>query len=502
MELTVRSNHTKKHAGSANHREMLVLGMIGIAAGMLPLFVKPAIALACMGGLCVVIAILRNPVIGFYLIAATIPLEVAGRIGNLTANLPLTLPKILTLLTLVSWLLHWALRRVRFRQMPWMHLLTLFWLWTLVTLIGAEELSAGYEAVFRLATTVIFFFLIVQIAKNSTIIKRALVLFMLVATVAAGYSVVERYMPGETFQFRHGWEENEARRFGVEKDIVEKHMVGIVKRSSGLSVHSIILSLNVALLIPILASFFANTNIKSPLRLVWLAILAILLTATILSFARTGFILLLFAFAMILLKKVIRLTPSVVLTVLLAVFIAGILAPKKYFERVLSPEIYTLKSRSISTRLEAQKGALKQFLAHPLFGEGFGNRYGIFKYYTTYPDKKHAVTPHNAYIHVAALTGIPGIALLLLFFYKILRNLQKTVKNLRDRGLESDATLAQALHVSILTFLLSGLALDLFDKGMPQAWLLIGMAAAFVYNTEVADSKQKSTALSGGNQAP
>ena len=192
-------------------------------------------------------------------------------------------------------------------------------------------------------------------------------------------------------------------------------------------------------------------------------------------------------------KKLLRVTPSVVVALLLAVVVAGVLAPEKYFERVLSLESYTLKSRSLSTRLEAQKGALEQFLAHPLNGEGFGNRYGIFKYYTTYPDKKHAVTPHNAYLQVASLTGLPGLVLLCLFFWKLHRYLMNASQILKRQKKASEAAIAIALDISIIVFLVSGLALDLFDKGMPQAWLLIGLAAALIVNTSRISESEKAT---------
>ena len=476
-------------------KELWALALTGALAGLLPLFMKPLIALAVMGGIALLVIVIRNPVAGLYLIAATIPLEAAGRIGDLTANLPLTIPKILTVVTLIGWLINLGLKRYRFRQMSWMHLLTILWLWTCITLLDASDLRSGFEAVFRFATTVIFFFLIIQLARNHVIIRRCLAIFLLVSTLAAGYSIIERYNGRETFEFRHGWEEKQARRFGVEKDIVEKHMVGVVERSSGLSIHSIILSLDIALLLPVVGLFFSTSNTRSPVRLVLLTALGILIAAAILTFARTGFILILLALVMIFGKKLLRVTPSIVVALLVAVVVAGVLAPEKYFDRVLSLESYTLKSRSLSTRLEAQKGALEQFLAHPLNGEGFGNRYGIFKYYTTYPDKKHAVTPHNAYLQIAALTGLPGLILLLLFFWKLHRHLVSASQVLKRRKKAQEAAIATALDISIIVFLVSGLALDLFDKGMPQAWLLIGLAAALIVNTSRISETRKSASV-------
>ena len=146
-------------------RGILPLAALGAVAGLAPIWAGPFLALGVAGGIVVMFIVLRNPRIGLLLIAATIPLEVAGQIGQLTSKLPLTIPKILTILTLAAWFVHLTIGRARYRSVPWMYLLPAFWCIAAVSIIGAEEFSAGLEAVFRLLTTCIFFFLIVQLVE-------------------------------------------------------------------------------------------------------------------------------------------------------------------------------------------------------------------------------------------------------------------------------------------------------------------------------------------------
>ena len=167
---------------------------------------------------------------------------------------------------------------------------------------------------------------------------------------------------------------------------------------------------------------------------------------------------------------------------LMAVAVLAVLclvAPKKYFDRVLSFASYTTKSRTISTRLQVQRGALGQLMDHPLLGVGYGNRYGIFDYYTKYPDKKHAVTPHNAYLQVASQTGLIGLAALGVFLWQLLRQTRRAVAFYHRTGQQQMVRLGYGLSISVMVFLFAGLAMDLFDKGMPQGWLMMGMCAGY-----------------------
>lgn len=459
--------------------------IVGLIAGLLPLVIKPLLALGLCLGLLVMVFILRNPRIGIILVATTIPLETIGKIGALTANLPLTIPKLLTLATLVAWLINLALKRITFRHRPWMYYLPCFFVAAAISLIGAKEVRSGLEALLRFSNTIIFFFLIVQLIDSKKILKTCLALFIIAGTIASSWSIAQRYLPGNAFDFRYGWEEQDARRGGVEKDIVEQSMVGIVERSSGLSPHSILLAFNISLFLAPLVAFLGNTDRRAALlRLTLMGMMLLLLTSVVVTYARTGFIVVMFAFALMIWRGLIRITTTKIVAILVALTIFTIVVPEKYTARVFNLKSYTSKSASIKIRLDIMKGALGQFCDHPLVGVGYGNRYGIFEYFTTYRDKKHAVTPHNSYIQVASQTGLLGLIPLLLFFWRTHRQLNRAIHRFFALGQRAMAQIGIALDISLLVILMAGMAIDLFDKGMAHAWMMIGTAGAFIVLAE------------------
>jgi hypothetical protein len=454
--------------------------LLGAVAGLLPALADPMIAFGAVAGIAVTFLVLHNPRIGLLLVAATIPLEVGGHVGRLTKNLPLTIPKILTLLTLGSWFVHLTLGRARYRRLPWMYWLIVFWVISILSLIGAKELASGLEAVFRLLTTCLFFFLIVQLVDSEKMLKTCLAVFLICGALAASYALYQRFSSGSRHAFRIGWEEESARRFGVEQDIVEQHMVGIIERSSGVSMHSILLALNVSLMLAPLLAFLRNVDRRESIRrLFWGGLLAVFLASVVVTYARTGFLLVLFCGFFVWRRKLVSISASALLLFTLGVAALCLFAPERYFDRVLDLESYSLKSKSITTRVEAQKAVFQQFLDHPILGVGYGNRYNIFEYFIAYPDKRHAVTPHNAYLQVAGQMGLIGLVVLCVFFWKAHVHTLGAVRRFRALGRRDMVNLGNALNISMLCFLFSGLALDLFDKGMPHGWLMIGLCAAY-----------------------
>ncbi len=447
-------------------------------SALLPLWVGPKLFIGMVAGTAILLLVLINPRYGLLLIALTIPLEVAGTVGALTRHLPLTIPKILTLVTLFSTIIHVGMKKIQIRVLPWMYLLPAFLLMAVFSLMGAGEMKNGFEAVFRLSTTVLFFFLVVQLADSWKIIKRCLLILILSSTLASTYALIQRYLPQARFETRYSWEQSEGNVFGVEKSVLEEKTVGVVERSTGLSAHAILLALNVSLLIPLVVVFWRNTHAFDLTRILWLLFMVILLSSFVVTYSRTGFVLLLFSFGMMFIKRLAILTPFTLVVCVAAGILLISFPPPRFIDRVLSVKSYTSQSHSYSVRMELFQAGWMQFKDHFLTGVGYGNRYDIFKYYAC-ADKKSAVTPHNAYIQVASQTGVFALALLLAFFFKVHRNLCRVIKTLQKNGQETFSRIGQALDISILTFLLCGLVLDLFDKGMPQAWLIISLSVAY-----------------------
>ena len=79
------------------------------------------------------------------------------------------------------------------------------------------------------------------------------------------------------------------------------------------------------------------------------------------------------------------------------------------------------------------------FMAHPIFGVGFGGIAFFFKSY--YPTQAlsiydfvspAAANPHNLYLQIGAETGLPGLLLLLWFFIALLKEMRRTLKKVQD----------------------------------------------------------------------
>ncbi len=449
------------------------------------------LVLGACGGVGLSLLIMRNPRWGLLLTACAIPMETAGRVGYLTERLALTVSKVLTIVTLVAWAIHFAMRRIRFRRLPWMYLLPGFWCVAALSLIGSAESKNGTEALFRLATTVVFFFLVVQLLDSVKVLKLCLTLFILVSAVFSSYALVQRFMPQTAFDVRYGWEDKGDRRSGVERNVGTGIMAGVnVERSSGASGHSIMLALNICLVFAPTVVLMANAKRGDVRQLLPLVLLAIFLGTIMATYARTGVVLIAACIVLMVMRRLIRISPAVIMVGFVACCVLAVAAPKSYRDRVLSGEAFSKKEVSIATRLEVLDAAARQYVDHPFLGVGYGNRYGIFDYYTSYPDKEHAVSPHNAYIQVASQTGAFGLSVLMLFFWMAHSRMRKSIAEFAELGRPDMARVGHGLNISVLVFLVSGFAMDLFDKGMPHAWLIIGMCGAYgVLSSEMGEAR-------------
>ncbi len=438
------------------------------------------LVLGACGGLGVSLLIMRDPRLGLILTACSIPMETAGRVGYLTEHLALTVSKVLTVVTLAAWVIHFALRRIRFRSLPWMYLLPGFLCVCALSLIGGAETKNGVEALFRLSTTVVFFFLVVQLIDSVKVLNICLTLFILVSGAFSGYALVQRFTPRAAFNVRYGWEDKGDRKSGVERNVGVGVMSGVnVERSSGASAHSIMLALNICLVFAPTVVLGMNAKKGDARQLLPPILLAVFLGTIMATYARTGIVLIAACVALMVKRRLIRITPAAIMVMFAAVCVLAVAAPKSYRERVLSGAAFSKKETSIATRIQVLDAAWRQYVDHPFLGVGYGNRYGIFDYFTSYPDKEHAVSPHNAYFQVASQTGITGLVVLMLFYWMLHRQMRRSIAEFVKLGRPDMARVGHGLNISVLVFLVSGLAMDLFDKGMPHAWLVAGMCGAY-----------------------
>lgn len=141
---------------------------------------------------------------------------------------------------------------------------------------------------------------------------------------------------------------------------------------------------------------------------------------------------------------------------------------------------------SFQNRILQARVAWRVFLDHPVLGVGAGN---YTEHYVEYADEVGSAAPeydkaggahypHNLYLELASETGFAGLiafgAVVLLF----VGHLRRAGAAYRDDGDELNATLASALLIALVGYLVS----SLFLHGHYQRylWLLLGLSAALV----------------------
>lgn len=452
--------------------------VVGLAAAtILVVTGSPTLYLGAVAGGVLLGAVLMEPRLGLFLTVATVPLEAAGRLENLIPGVSLSLPKIFTALALAGWGVHLGLRRLRFKTSTEVHVLFAYGLAGAISLVDAYEFSLGYPALGRYASTVVFYLLVMNLLRTRRDFQIALSLFVGVSIATFAFAIVQRYMPGFTFADRLGWDREGAVRYGVELMMLDAGGAETVARSSGVSVHAILMAVNTVFILPIvlaalqwLRGFWWQAG-------VWTAV-GVCIGANLASYSRTGLLILGIVLVVLLERRLLRLTPLHVIALGVAAAATAPLLPDSLVDRVFSWESYTLAgSESLRERVKLLDAGWNAFLDHPWNGMGIETTFSIFRYYE-YPDHGAIVTVHNGYLQVMLELGIPGIVLLLAFFWLTQRRFRLAERAFRLRNDRQMALICRALFVSLLAFLLVGFTVDVMRIGFKNMWLIMAFAPA------------------------
>ena len=184
------------------------------------------------------------------------------------------------------------------------------------------------------------------------------------------------------------------------------------------------LALNVVL--PFSFYLFLSEKKKS-LKFLYFFFFILLTLGTISTASRGGFVSLVFVFFYFILKskqKLIGIFAIVLIFISIFFF-----APREYWERQMTITSYQ-KDESAMGRVNAWKAGIRMFTDRPLSGVGVGAyevAYGV-KYGGPW------LVTHNAYIQIAAETGIFGILFYLGLMFYIFRQATLIIKNTREES--------------------------------------------------------------------
>lgn len=254
-----------------------------------------------------------------------------------------------------------------------------------------------------------------------------------------------------------------------------------LKRSIGLASNPNHFAAMVIYALPLVWAMFYNAA-RISLRVIAVFLFLINLAAVILSYSRSGALVLMSVLAILTLCSKNCFRPRHIGFVLLGVAIffsfAWRFIPVSYWERQKSMT-HTQTDSSLGRRMSYLIVGWEAFKDNPLLGSGpgtFNNIYSTSSYAAYFAQKTgdYRRVAHNTYLEVIVGTGLIGFFFFLLILAITLMNYQKAERHFRSAGMEKMATWVRAYQISFVSQLIYFLFLSgNYEK---YIWLSIGLS--------------------------
>jgi hypothetical protein len=162
---------------------------------------------------------------------------------------------------------------------------------------------------------------------------------------------------------------------------------------------------------------------------------------------------------------------------------AGAAPPSRSFSEATSSatvaEAQLSADRSLYNRSRVWRVAAQMFLEHPLTGVGKGNYYALYPHYFWRVDPTlppGPLAPHNTPVHIAAETGLLGLAAFGVVVAVSVIGLRDAKRRLSHEGLQREAMLLEAIEISLYGYLVTSLFLheNIYQR---YFWLIVALAA-------------------------
>ncbi len=461
----------------------------GIVASMAFVIDKPLFFAAGLVGIVGLIPLLRYPRLGLYLTVATLPLDEVGELGKILPMINISITKIFALITILSWILSIAMKKLPFVWRWQVGVLLLYWLWGALTLLDALDVTRGLQELVIQGTTIFFVIMVFNLLRTKRQLLIAIVAFSSVSAATFAYAGLQRILPGSEIAERVGWLNAGEAVAGVEVSNIESATIGTVRRSTGTTAHSNVLGASTAFLVPVLLALMrvARHRLSQGLALIGIGCC---LVGVVVSLSRTGMLTYLVILPMLLISGLLVITPPRAALAALAGIVSLPFLPEGV-TRIFDPRNYvSTQSVSVHERFKLWNAAIRAFLENPISGFGFGDNRGIFDFYYN-PWNPGLLTVHSTYLQVLIETGIVGLLILVFFFYCMLRMFWRAASLFKNQGDAFGWNLSVAVFISFSAFLIMGaIAFDFMRIGFKNMWFLIGCGIA-LYNIALHQERQR-----------
>jgi len=415
-------------------------GVVCLAFALIWLHLSPEIVLVIVFGAATLVALIVNPLIGVHTFLMLLYFENAARTSE-----GVTAMQVLGPLIMVAWFLSLLLkRRAAPRFDPSLVVVVAFVAWCGLSLVYATDIDLAitrFTTFVQLGVAALMFASVLDTPRRLRQALWAIVIWTSVATVI-GMII-----------------------YGLgQRDVV----AGPAENRNAFALY---------LDIAIISAVFLFQQARSRLAMlsVMLGFLPLFLVGLALTLSRSGWISLLVGIVLVWahLASERRFWPTLAM---IAVF--GLLVPflpDAFWHRAESilPSVKE-RGETFGQRVDLWSLGLKMVQDHPVLGVGIGNFRSVTSRYAEGEMLAEGLTAHNAYISVAAETGLVGLALFLLLHALALRSARSAIRLGSSLGLPELRVCGVIVEVNILVVMV--MALSGSGEGNKVLWVLFGMA--------------------------
>ncbi len=471
--------------GGLNAISLALVVVFGLAVAIAILAVEEKAVVAVIG-LVLVFFFVKRPVLGLYLTTALLLLSgMLGGLGIVPYGVPSTAAKACGAATIAAWVLNVLTTEKRFRFGREVFLPLAFAGWALVGIAFSLTWRVQLPEWNRLISVVIYFILAIHLLDTPQKLHRFVVVVLSCAFAMSLYAIAQYFIP--RFQLA-GVAGIESIAGGADMAFIDPEgtVTGAAVRVTGGTGHSNWLAFMLLLLLPLNVYWFTTMKSRRG-KLLVMAAVGVELAALVLTFTRVSLIVGFVVALILVARSLVRLNPYRLSALAAALVVAWFFVPTAYKERVLDFSSYS-ESESTAARVDLQAYAWEYMQDFPVVGVGLGG-FGLHFYEENSPYAAMLrwmndelgfnplyYGPHNMYLQLGSESGTVGLILMLLFFLMALLHALRAERKFQLIGEGQMATLAGAVSVSVLAFLLCAVFLHALQQKV--WWMVFAVAVA------------------------
>lgn len=460
--------------------------VLGVAFSVAASRASPLFAAAGIVGVCGFLALYRWPYLGLLITAMVVPIERFGRFTDDSAQTTVSLMRLIGVAALGALLLHNMLHRKGFHVGSSLLLYGTFTALAIVGVSWSTDFAGTVRACGAILGNLLFLFLVINLIDSRKRVIQAITLWLIASVAVAIYSGYDWHFGSGTetpvadsdFDPGAGVQSTATRFQTVWQDQAEYESLGglSLRRSMGPTSHAAVYGINLIMTIPFLLLLLRLQQrwwIKAGITGGILVILYnTLLTNTRAVILLTGLVVLMCVW-----RRLLAFRREYVAPVLFAAAAVLPILPEDLYNRILDPSNYSFeKSKSISIRAEYAQAGLRAIGDNFILGVGVGNQEAVPRYLTTSAAAPEVTTTHNIYIQIFMETGIVGGLLFFGFVIQLLVFSFRAGENFRRiPGYENEYWVMVACQVCMISVLIFGLQVDVFNFPLKGWWLVAGI---------------------------